>query len=130
MTEMKDLAHTVEEVRPVLPAKDFEKSRRFYADLGFEERVLTDRLVELRFGRCCFLLQNYYVKDWADNSVLHVRVSDVQSWWDRIQSLDLTGRYGVKVAVPRQEAWGLVTGLADPSGVLWRFAETQSQSFG
>jgi len=56
VAETKGLARTVKEVRPVLPAKDFEKSRRFYADLGFEERVLTDGLVEMRLGRavsCC-----------------------------------------------------------------------------
>jgi hypothetical protein len=77
VAETKDLARSVEEVRPVLPAKDFGKSRQFYVDLGFEERVLTDGLVEMRLGPCCFLLQDYYVADWANNFVLHVRVSDV-----------------------------------------------------
>ena len=128
MAEAKDLARTIKEVRPVLPAKDFEKSRRFYADLGFEERVLTDGLVEMRLGTCCFVLQNYYVEDWANNFVLHVRVSDVQSWWEHIQQRDLAGRYGVKTRVPQQEAWGLVLGFVDPSGVLWRVAESAGPS--
>ena len=108
----------------MLPAKDFEKSRRFYLDLGFAERVLTDGLVEMRFGRCCFLLQRYYVQDWADNFVLHLRVSDVQAWWERIGASDLAGRYGVKIQAPQQELWGLIAGVIDPSGVLWRIAQS------
>lgn len=124
MAETKDLAQTIEEARPVLPAKDFETSRQFYSDLGFEERALADGLVEMRLGRCCFLLQRYYIKDWADNFALHVRVSDVQSWWEHIENLDLARRYGVKTTAPRQEAWGLVLGLVDPSGVLWRIGQS------
>ncbi len=124
MAPAKDLAKTVEEVRPVLPAKDFEKSRRFYAELGFQECALTEGLVEMRLGRCCFLLQRYYVEDWANNFVLHMRVSDVRAWWERIEALDLAGRYGVKTQAPQQEGWGLVAGLIDPAGVLWRISES------
>jgi hypothetical protein len=124
-TEAASLAGTVTAMRPMVPARDFEISRRFYIDLGFQPWPLTDRLVETRLGVFSFILQAYYVREWADNFVVHVMVSDVGLWWDHIESLDLPARYGVKTLAPQPEGWGVVAGVTDPSGVLWRFAQTQ-----
>jgi len=118
-----DLATTVKLMRPVLPAKNFDISKRFYADLGFQTRMLSDGLVEMRLGACAFILQNYYVQQWADNCVMHLGVSDLNVWWIHIVALDLRTRYGVKIDAPRRRDWGLVAGVVDPSGVLWRIAE-------
>ena len=117
-----ELAGTIEAMRPMVPTKDFATNRRFYEELGFRPQVLTNELVEMRMGRFSFILQNYYVKEWADNFVIHVRVSDVNMWWERITSLDLARRYGINAVAPRPESWGLVAGFVDPSGVLWRIA--------
>jgi hypothetical protein len=38
--EIIELAGTVEAMRPIVPAKDFETSRRFYEELGFSPQVL------------------------------------------------------------------------------------------
>lgn len=122
------LAHTVKSMRPVLPARDFEISTRFYTDLGFQPRLLADRLVDMSLGGYCFILQDYYVKEWADNMVMHMAVSDVRAWWDRIVALDLASRYGVTASAPKQESWSLVAGIIDPSGVLWRISELAASS--
>jgi hypothetical protein len=115
------LSQTISAVRPLLPAKDFAVSLRFYADLGFQCRMLTDRLAEMTLGACSFLLQDYYVREWADNSVIHMFVSDLDHWWQHIDALDLPGRYGVKTQPPQDEGWGVrIAGVGDPSGVLWR----------
>jgi hypothetical protein len=122
-TDATILACTVMAMRPMVPAKDFEISKRFYVELGFEPKTLTDRLVEMQLGAFSFILQAYYVQQWADNSVMHMRVSDVKLWWDHIDGLDLASRYSVKTQAPQMEDWGLVAGVIDPSGVLWRIAE-------
>jgi hypothetical protein len=109
----------------MVPAKDFELSKRFYTDMGFQPREIADGLVEMNAGPYSFLLQNYYVKDWADNFVIHMAVSDLNLWWERIVSLDLASRYGVRTGPPKQEDWGLVFGIIDPSGVLWRISESR-----
>jgi hypothetical protein len=74
-------------------------------------------------GPHSFILQNYYVAEWANNFVMHMRVSDVNLWWERMVALDLAGRYGAKISAPREESRGLVAGMIDPSGVLWRIAQ-------
>ncbi len=56
------LAQTVTAMRPMVPAKDFEISKRFYIDLGFRPQTLTDRLVEMYLGAYSFILQSYYVQ--------------------------------------------------------------------
>jgi catechol 2,3-dioxygenase-like lactoylglutathione lyase family enzyme len=116
------LAATVKAMRPMAPAKDFETSRRFYEELGFRPQVLTEGLVEMHLGAWSFILQDYYVEQWANNFVFHVRVSDVNLWWDRIVALNLAERYRIKASAPRAESWGMVADIIDPSGVLWRIA--------
>jgi hypothetical protein len=120
------LSRTVSAMRPMVPARDFDISRRFYTELGFQPRPLTDRLVEMQLGVFSFILQAYYVREWADNFVVHVTVSDVGLWWDHIVSLELPARYGVKIQAPGSQGWAVVAGVTDPSGVLWRFAEVQT----
>jgi len=118
-----DLAQTVKAMLPVIPAKNFEISTRFYADLGFRPNMRAVRLVEMSLGPFSFILQDYYVREWADNVVIHMRVSDVALWWNHIVALDLSARYGAKTKAPQLEDWGVVAGVVDPSGVLWRIFE-------
>jgi catechol 2,3-dioxygenase-like lactoylglutathione lyase family enzyme len=125
-----DLADTIKAVRPVLPARDFDTSKQFYSDLGFQARMLSDRLAEIRYGAYSFLLQDDYVEQWADNCVVHLLVTDMDRWWNHICSLDLASRYEIKIMAPRVEPWGKVAGLTDPTGVLWRIIEPPLHSSG
>jgi hypothetical protein len=128
MQEVDQTAFSISALRPFVPAKDFGKSKQFYADLGFRVQALGDDLAEVSVGQHSFLLQNYYVAQWADNFMMHVLVTDLNSWWTRIASLDLASRYAVQSPrAPRLEPWGLnVAYVFDPSGVLWHFAEQPS----
>jgi catechol 2,3-dioxygenase-like lactoylglutathione lyase family enzyme len=121
----EELAPTVEAMRPFVPAKDFAVSKHFYEDLGFRSESLGDGLAEMHLGSYSFLLQDYYVEQWAGNFMMHMLVTDLDRWWDHIQTLDLGARYGVSdVKPPKLESWGLnVCYVVDPSGVLWHIAE-------
>ena len=126
-----DLAATIKAMRPMVPAKDFDVSRQFYSDLGFQSRMLTENLAEMTFGACSFLLQDYCVQEWADNFVMHLFVSDLRLWWDHIVALDLDNRYGTKTRSPRDEGWGVkVAGVIDPAGVLWRIHQIPGGDLG
>jgi hypothetical protein len=109
-----NLGDTVKAMRPMVPAKEYETSKRFYLDLGFRPRQLGERLFEMQLGTFSFILQDYYVRDWANNFVMHVLVTDLDRWWQHISDLDLPGRYGVKTLPPKQESWGVVAGVVDP----------------
>jgi uncharacterized glyoxalase superfamily protein PhnB len=79
----------------------------------------------MSLGEHSFLLQDYYVEDWAGNFMMHMLVSDLDAWWAHIAGLDLASRYGVQPPkAPAMQPWGLkVAYVVDPSGVLWHFAE-------
>jgi catechol 2,3-dioxygenase-like lactoylglutathione lyase family enzyme len=125
--EPDGLAETIKAMRPMVPARDFDTSQRFYVDLGFRLQMLTDRLAEMRFGTYSFFLQDYYVREWADNFVMHMLVTDLERWWTHISRLDLPSRYGTKTKAPQAESWGRVAGFTDPSGVLWRLTELHAR---
>jgi hypothetical protein len=123
--KIEKLHQAVEAMRPFVPAKDFAVSKRFYEDLGFRSQPLGDGLVELHLGSYSFLLQDYYVEDWAGNFMMHMLVRDLDAWWEHIRGLDLATRYGVsEPKAPKLESWGLnVVYVVDPSGVLWHVAQ-------
>ena len=128
-TETRDMVHTVKAMRPMLPAKNIEISIQFYEVLGFRPITLGEGLVEMFLGTYSFILQDYYVEQWANNFVMHMRVSNLGVKWDHICTLDLAPRYGIKTPrAPKQENWGLVACVIDPSGVLWQIAEISANN--
>lgn len=113
-----------ETIRPFVPAKDFDLSKRFYEALGFT-KVLDSEVAIFRMGSSSFILQNYFQKDWAENFMMQLMVDDLDAWWTHIVSLDLPGKFGVpEPKAPAIQPWGLrITYVVDPSGVLWHIAE-------
>ena len=125
---LNDLASTIVAMRPFLPARDFGESQRFYETLGFQVTPLGDKVAHIQMGKVrgafSFLLQDFYVKEFAENLMMHLLVEDLDCWWRHIASLGLDQRFGVgPPRPPEKESWGLrVAYLWDPTGVLWHIA--------
>ena len=104
-----------------VPAKDFELSCRFYGALGFRA---ADADPEVRYfgrGSTGFLLQNFYVKDWADNFMMAMHVEDLDAWFPEVKAFVDSGEFpGARVNEPKLKDWGMrVIYVCDPTGVLW-----------
>ena len=111
-------------IRPFIGAKNFDISRSFYRDLGFEEVVLGSDMCLFKSGKLGFYLQNSYVQDWVDNTMVFMEVENVQDIYNRLLQLDLTSKYeGARLTPIRVEDWGRECFLHDPSGILWHFGE-------
>ncbi len=111
-------------LRPFIGAKDFEVSRRFYSDLGFKETVISEDMSVFEIEKLSFYLQDYYVKDWINNTMLFLEVDDVDRSYEELLALNLTTTYeGVKLSPIRDDYWGRECFLHDPSGILWHFGE-------
>lgn len=116
------MEHKATSIRPFIGAKDFEISKRFYRDLGFLETALTHNLSVFTTGSIAFYLQDAYVKDWIDNTMIFLEVDDADRYWEELSALDLPAKYdGVRLTPVRSEHWGKECFLHDPSGVLWHF---------
>jgi catechol 2,3-dioxygenase-like lactoylglutathione lyase family enzyme len=114
----------VVEIKAFVPAKDFELSKRFYADLGFTIAWSSDDLAYLHIDASSFLLQKFYVEQHAGNFMMHMLVDDVEAWWGLVQSQGIAARYGVRLLPPEDRPWGIRDFvLVDPTGVLWRIGQ-------
>lgn len=118
------MEHKAISIRPFIGAKNFELSRRFYRDLGFEESVLAHNMSVFKTKDLAFYLQDAYVRDWIDNTMIFLEVEDVGRFWNELLALDLPAKYeGVKLTPIREYDWGSECFMHDPSGVLWHFGE-------
>lgn len=121
-----ELTQNIQALRCFVPARDFAASRQFYAALGFEEAWCDGKLALLQLRGCSFFLQDYFVKEWAENFMLDLSVASVDEFWRFLEGLKLPERFpgGVRVGPPQTDAAGIHGGhFVDPSGVLWHFSQ-------
>lgn len=110
----------VKRIRPFLGARDYDVSRAFYRDLGFEERVLSNEMCVFNADDVWFYLQNAYVKDWVDNTMVFLEVADLDRRHQEISRMQLSVAYpGVRLSEIQDNDWGREFFLHDPSGILW-----------
>ncbi|NBC86278.1 MAG: hypothetical protein GVY25_08810 [Bacteroidetes bacterium] len=119
----------VSDTKPFVPALDFDLSMQFYTSLGWKRNWEVDGLAELELADSRILLQDFYVREWAENWMLYVVVDDARAWFEHVDSLIGKGSFGdARVQEQQEEAYGArVTYVHDPSGVLIHFAESTDQ---
>ncbi|MBS1505444.1 MAG: glyoxalase [Bacteroidetes bacterium] len=119
--------HSTRSIRPFIGAKDFNTSRSFYRDLGFQEVVLSPEMSLFTAGATGFYLQNAYVKDWINNTMVFLEVDDADRYYAELAATGVTSKYeGVRLIPVRHHDWGKECFLHDPSGVLWHFGQFHS----
>lgn len=112
------------EIKAFLPAKDFQRSKQFYADLGFTLASDEQGVAYFYQGTCSFLLQDFYEKALAENLMMHLLVEDVDAWHRQVMASAIDQKYGVQVSAVQVRPWGLADFvLHDPSGIVWRIAQ-------
>lgn len=112
-------------IRPFIGSRDFHQSRDFYKALGFEERVLDDNMCLFKVNESIgFYLQNAYVADWINNSMIVLEVEDLDACMKDLYSKELPGQFeGVRFSGPKNYSWGRELFMHDPAGILWHFCE-------
>ncbi len=122
------MEHKAKSIRPFIGARHFNVSRKFYHDLGFEEVVLSPTMSLFKTDGISFYLQDAYVKDWVDNSMIFMEVDDLDRYWKELVALNLTDKYEQVRLVPiRDYDWGRECFLHDPSGILWHIGEFKKE---
>lgn len=113
---------TGKSIRTFIGSKNFSVSRKFYLELGFEEILLSEKMSYFRIGEFGFYLQDYYVKDWVDNSMVFFEVEKLEHTLKNLLSLKLPEKYeNVRISEIINNEWGNEFFLHDPSGILWHF---------
>ncbi len=111
---------SIKSIRPFLGAKHIAISRDFYKDFGFEEVVLSPHLFYFKQENFGFYLQDAFVKDWVDNTMVFLEVENVEHHQKGIRQLGLEKKYpGVRISEIQYKDWGKEYFVHDPSGILW-----------
>ncbi len=115
-------------IRTFIGSKNYNNSRNFYLDLGFDEIITSEKMSYFCIGEFGFYLQDAYVKDWIDNSMIFLEVDNLESNLKNIQSLRLTEKYkNVRLSEIKHNEWGNEFFLHDPCGILWHFGKFNSE---
>lgn len=112
-------------IRTFIGAKNYDISKQFYQALGFEAIEVSTNMTLFKVNaNLAFYLQDYYIKDWIDNSMVFLEVDDVDNCWKELEELGLHLKYeSVRLSPIKTWDWGRECFLHDPSGVLWHFAQ-------
>lgn len=114
----------VNDLKVYVPSQDFEESKLFYRDLGFELTEVWGGNFDCRLGPAQFRLQNYYVKDWANNFMMQFGVDDARAWYEHVKKIVESGRFkNARVSEPEELGDVTITHVWDPAGVLLIFIQ-------
>jgi catechol 2,3-dioxygenase-like lactoylglutathione lyase family enzyme len=92
---------------PFVPSgKDYDASRRLFADLGFQEVWENDGLAGFRNGEAQFILQRFDDSGFAGNFMVRLNVPDLDSWWLVVQRSTWRGRTRAFASIRRRTSLG------------------------
>ena len=118
------MAPGINDLKVYMPAKDFEQSKRFYTALGFKMSEGWGGTADFELDGNRFRLQNYYVKDWAENFMVVMSVDDAAAWHRLALEIADSGEFdNIRVMPPETVDGSLVLHVIDPSGVLLIFVQ-------
>ncbi len=112
------------EIKAFVPSKDYELSKRFYQDLGFELASDTNGIAYFKSCNSSFLLQDFYEEKHAKNFVMHLLVENIEQFHSKLKNSTIEENYKIQISDIETQPWGMYDFIViDPSGVLWRIAQ-------
>ena len=109
------------EMKAFVPARDLAESIAFYEAIGFKVTMESDDLAYVCHGKTAFLLSQFYLREHAENFVMHLLVENADDWHRNVEASGVVARFSVRLGPPDDRPWGIRDfTLIDPTGVLWR----------
>jgi len=116
------------EIKAFVPSKDFDLSKQFYQDLGFELASDSNGIAYFKSCNSSFLLQDFYEEKHAKNFTMHLLVEDIEQFHSRLKNSTIEEKYKTQISDIKKQPWGMYDFIViDPSGVLWRIAQNINQ---
>lgn len=113
-------------IEPFIPSgSDFQASKQLFLELGFNINWENGGYAGFENSNCRFILQDYNLKEFAENLMMRVTVDNLDEFWREISAKDLPAKFGVRLSEPTVFPWGREVNLIDIAGVCWHFAESK-----
>jgi hypothetical protein len=89
-----------------------------------KRNIVHQIILPSRLGGAVFRLQDYYVKDWAENFMMKFDVEDVDAWHEHVRHVLAQTTYAhARVAEPEMVGDTKILHVWDPCGVLLIFLQ-------
>ena len=111
-------------LRPFVPSgSDFEKSKQFFIELGFNAAWEDSDYVGFEKDGCRFILQKFDKPEFAQNYMLTIGVDNAGQFRNYVLDKKLPERFGIRIGEITQQPYGKEVSIIDVAGVCWHFVE-------
>ena len=111
-------------LQPFVPSgSNFEGSKQFFLELGFKVTWDAGDYVGFEKDGCKFILQKFDNKNFAENFMITVGVSNAEEFWKDVNERQLPQKFGIRINPPAQMPYGKEVNIIDLAGVCWHFVE-------
>jgi hypothetical protein len=101
----------------------YEESKQLFQELGFSLNWEQGDLAGFGRDGCFFVLQRFEQKEFAENFMLSVRISDAKEFHELVTGKKLAERFGIRVGNISERPYGKEVNIIDLAGVCWHFIE-------
>ena len=111
-------------LEPFVPSgSNFEASKQLFQQLGFTINWDAGDYIGFERDGCKFILQQYDNQEFAQNFMLSVRIDNAEEFYKLLIEKQLPEKFGIRIAKPSKQPYGLEVNITDIVGVCWHFVE-------
>ncbi len=111
-------------IQPFVPSgSNFEGSKQFFLELGFNIRWDAGDYISFEKDGCRFILQNYNNKNFAENFMLTVAVTNADEFRKEVIEKQLPQKFGIRIGEVADMPYGREVNIIDLAGVCWHFVQ-------
>ncbi|MFT3827802.1 MAG: hypothetical protein QM731_28050 [Chitinophagaceae bacterium] len=111
-------------LQPFVPSgKDFEKSKQFFTELGFNLLWSDGGYAGFEKDGCRFILQHFDKDEFAQNFMVTVGVTSAEEFRNSVLEKQLPEKFGIRIGQVTQQSYGKEVNIIDIAGVCWHFVE-------
>src|SRR3954471_9623787 len=111
-------------LQPFVPSgSEFEKSKQFFCDLGFDISWDAGDYVGFKNNECSFILQHFDNRPFAENFMVSVGINNADEFWQSVIDKQLPEKYGIRISKPADQPYGREVNIIDLAGVCWHFVQ-------
>lgn len=111
-------------LQPFVPSgSNFEGSKQFFIELGFNIRWDAGDYISFENNGCKFILQKFDNKEFAENFMLTVGVTNVDEFREEVIKKKLPEKFGIHIGKASDMPYGREVNIIDMAGVCWHFVQ-------
>ncbi len=111
-------------LEPFVPSgNNFESAKQFFLALGFKINWDAGGYIGFERDGCSFILQHYNNKEFAENFMVSVKVSNVEEFRKEVIEKQLPEKFGISISRITEQPYGKEVNIIDIAGVCWHFVE-------